>query len=728
MKIKAFKRLISLMLSALIIFAFASPAFAKIKQEVLTVGVPTDRCPIFYIDSETNEITGIGADLMRFAAYGAGYDVVFKEITEGSLTKALDNEEYDVIMPFASAIKSEAGKSIVLSDNLFQTPFTLVSEGKKELPPFTALKVGMLESQSGVAKTLRNRFPGMAVIMYPDMASCIKALRKNEVDALLQNSYVWNQVLQKPSYSNLVMHPSAMFSMDFRVAARESKKGREIINRLNGGISWITESRRSAITLDYSSRKLYKYTFADYLYQYRIIIIMGALLLAAFIIIAVQKRLAIKRKQEEEIQQLLDHDPLTGILSMDGFRKKVKELLKENPNAPYFLSYNNIRDFKYINDSMGREAGDELLKFWAKKSMENLSDDEAIGRITADRFAVLRSITNEENMRSDEMNVFAPVNNFFINRGKDIKVQICSGIYVLTPEDYVNIDVDHMLDMASVAESKIRQSRKENFAFYNPEQWQKGKQIADIINYLPSAIESGDIKVYYQPQVNYKTNEITGAEVLCRWEHSKLGWLIPSEFIPVLESTGLIINLDKYIWETVCKDLGRWNDMGIHRSASVNVSRSDIRENQSITEVFKNLIKKYNLSPDQLNIEITETAFVERPELLINTAKSLRAAGFSVEMDDFGSGYSSLNMLKDVPVDRIKLDFRFLTQSEDSEKSRIIISCVVDMVKKLGLELISEGVETTDQAEFLSSLGANEMQGYYFYKPMPTEEFEKLIF
>ena len=177
----------------------------------------------------------------------------------------------------------------------------------------------------------------------------------------------------------------------------------------------------------------------------------------------------------------------------------------------------------------------------------------------------------------------------------------------------------------------------------------------------------------------------------------------------------------------MCQDLRRWNEQGIRQSVSVNLSRCDVREGRDLAGHFQNLIRTYGLTPDQLRIEITETAYAENPDLLISTTETLRECGFKVEMDDFGSGYSSLNMLKEVPVNRIKLDLRFLTNKGDAEKARIIISHMIQMVRSLGMELIAEGVETVEQAGFLQSQGCTEMQGFLFYKPMTMHQFEKLF-
>jgi len=693
----------------------------------LVIGVPTDRCPIFYQDADTGEIEGIGADLMRAAAENAGYRVSLRKIKEATLKDALDSNEYDIVMPFGSAITSSAGKPTVVSENLFQTPFTLVTEESESIPRLNNLRVGMLRSLGGVAETVRELYPGMTISMYETMPQCVKALRDGDVDALLHNSYVWSYVLQKPSYSDLSVRPSTMFSMDFRAGTLDTPDGRMIIERLNNGIAEITDTRRQAVILDYTSRQLYRYDLSDYIYSYRWFLLALASLFILLIIFVARKLRAFRKAGEEQVRRMRDRDPLTGVLSMEGFRRRAEELLHAYPDAPYLISYNNIRNFKFVNDSYGRAAGDDLLRFWSARSVEFMTDEEAIGRTSADHFIVLRRINGMDQMSRDDRDIFEPIRSYFTSRGKETRLQICSGIYVLTAEDHQNIDVDRMLDYARVAEERVRNTRKDGYEFYNPDQWEKGRRVTDICGHLHNAMKSGEIKVWYQPQIDYGSGSIIGAEALCRWHHGKLGWLRPAEFIPILEESDLIFDLDSYIWDTVCRDLQRWNEQGETRCVSVNLSRGDLREDRNIPGHFYSLIQKYGLDPLQLRIEITESAYVEDPELLIRTTVKLREFGFNVEMDDFGSGYSSLNMLKEVPVDRIKLDLKFLTGTGDSEKGRIIVSHMVQMVHSLGMSMIAEGVENISQASFLESRGCFEMQGFFFYKPMPTEEFEAMM-
>ena len=721
------QELLKLLICAMLVLLLSAGALAEKDEEVITVGVPVDRCPVFYLDEDHGGIVGIGVDLMHLAAKKAGYKASFTAIQEETLKQALDNDAYDVLMPFGSAISSASGHPSIVSENLTQTPFTLVSESVGTLPRLNDLHVGMLQSLGGAAETVRQMYPGIDIYMFRDMPECVKALRTGKVDALLHNSYVWSYVLQKPSYSDLAVQPSAMFSMDFRAGALDTPKGREIIGRLNEGIAEITDSFRQAVVLDYTTRRLYRYDLLDYLDQYGLVIFLAILVVFFLIMVMVTRQRALRLEQEKKMLEMIDHDPLTGALSLNGFRKKVAELLNENPDVPYLLVYVNIKDFKYINDSIGMKAGDELLRFWTARTQETLSEKEALCRIADDHLAILRQSGGEEQVQSDDHKVIDAVRNYFIERGREIRVRVCGGVYVLTPEDYIHVDVDHMLDFARVAEKRVLDTRKDGYEFYNPEEWERGKKTSIIVSHLPVALRSGEIQVWYQPQVDFDTGAITGAEALCRWNHPTLGWIFPSDFIPILEEAGLIYDLDSFVWEKVCQDLQRWNEQGEHRSISVNLSRRDIQNGRNIPGQFHDLVRTHGLSADQLGIEITESAYVEDPELLIRTTIRLRELGFRVEMDDFGSGYSSLHMLKEVPVDRIKLDLHFLTGTGDLEKGRIIVSQVIQMVQQLGMSLIVEGVERESQAVFLQSRGCSEMQGFHFYRPVPVGELEEIF-
>lgn len=726
------RRLLPALLCALMVIGGAlAPAcvLAVGREDSLTVGIPADRCPIFYSDAETGEPVGIGVDLMRAVAEEAGYpSVTFEFISERNHKDALDNPGYDLVMPFGTPIDSTSGRHSVVSESLMQTPFTLViDEQRQKLPPLNSLRVGMLSSLSGVAESIKETYPGTEIAFYDTMEESVRALRSNEVDALLNNSYVWSYVLQKPAYSDLSVQPTTMVSMDFRIGTVDTPGGRETIARIDDGISRLSDTRRQAVILDYTSRRLYRYDMGDYVHEYGLAVALGIALLAAIVVIAVQKQRALHARHEKEMRSLVDHDELTGLLSLSGFKKRVTELLQANPDIPYILSYSNIRNFKYVNDTLGRDAGDALLLFWTAKVQEFLLDEDAIGRIDGDHIVILHRLLGEDRVTSDEKDIVEDVRDYFVRRGGGNRLQVCSGIYVLTPEDYREADIDQMIDFAREAERHVRDEQGDGIGFYNPKQWEQGRRAVDIVGHLPEALRNQEIQVWYQPQVNYETGEVIGAEALCRWNHATLGWVSPAEFIPLLEEANLVYDLDRYVWEGVCRDLARWNRQGSRRVVSINVSRHDIEANGRLPEYLHDCVLARGLSVDQLHIEITETAYMEHPETLITATREFRELGFQVEMDDFGSGYSSLNMLKEVPVDRVKLDLKFLSNAGDAERGRIIVNYVIQMVEALKMSLIAEGVENAVQAGFLESHGCHEMQGFFFHKPMSRDEFEVIL-
>lgn len=281
------------------ILVSACAASGEAADASLTVGVPADRCPIFYRDAKTGEIVGIGADLMRASAEAAGYSVTFKFIEEETLQDALDNDAYDLIMPADSAVTSSAGQPCVVSENLIQMPFTLVSTGSRGrgMPPLDQLKVAMLRSLSDVSETVRQLFPDIEITLYDTMDECAKALNAGEVDALLHSCYEWSYFLQKPAYARLTIQPYPMFNLDFRAAAPDTPDGRAIIERLNGGIANTPETLKQSVLLDYTTRRLYRFDISDLIFKYGLVMGLGALLFVSLVVIVILRIRSKRTKQ-----------------------------------------------------------------------------------------------------------------------------------------------------------------------------------------------------------------------------------------------------------------------------------------------------------------------------------------------------------------------------------------------------------------------------------------------
>lgn len=433
-------------------------------------------------------------------------------------------------------------------------------------------------------------------------------------------------------------------------------------------------------------------------------------------------------KLSEERFRLLNMDELTGCLNFEGFKEKARWLMMSNPHLNYEFWYCDIKQFKLINDAFGYDNGDKLLKQWFHSVEKCLDEFEAVGRVNADKQVVLAYTKEGEQVGERYGKVNVRLCDYLNVPGSSYEVEIAAGVYLTKPEQRTNPNINQMVDMAIAAQKTIKEQKGSNFAIYSEELWEQKKRVAKISRDLENAIAKGEISIWLQPQYNYATGEMVGAEALCRWFHSELGFISPGEFIPILERTGQILVLDRFVWEEACRCVRRWREEtpDLNIALSVNVSRMDIRE-IGFFSYMKNLVEKYELPPEMLRLEITESAYMDEPEQLIEAVKTLQNMGFTVEMDDFGSGYSSLNMLKEVPVDVVKLDMKFLSRNENNARGGNILSSVVRLSHSLELPVIAEGVETVEQANFLKNLGCNLMQGYWFAKPLPVSEFEQLL-
>ncbi|HKM28455.1 MAG TPA: EAL domain-containing protein [Anaerovoracaceae bacterium] len=433
--------------------------------------------------------------------------------------------------------------------------------------------------------------------------------------------------------------------------------------------------------------------------------------------------LEMRYKHQENILKVSEKDYLTGLLGVQAFHRKVREILDENPKTKYAIIRFDINRFKVYNDVRGTMAGDELLKCIAEALMERSDNIELAARLESDHFAIL--VKDEQTIMHEAERLLLEWPSQHTN---DFKISFAIGIYRITQP---SLDVAFMCDRALIAQNTIKSNHDTKLAYYDYTMRDSLLEEQQLISEMEKAIEEEQFVLYFQPQVNYEDGSLIGAEALVRWDHPTRGLLSPDLFIPLLEQNGMITMLDEYVWERCCRYIHDWvakhkEVRNLSVAMSVNVSRLDIYDSR-LCDKMKELVKKYDLEPSMISLEITESAYMENPTVLIDMVKELQSSGFSVEMDDFGSGYSSLNTLKDVYVDILKLDMKFLESGEDNARGGNIINSIIRMAPWLELPIIAEGVETKAQADYLKSLGCIYMQGYYFSRPMPADEFEELL-
>lgn len=424
------------------------------------------------------------------------------------------------------------------------------------------------------------------------------------------------------------------------------------------------------------------------------------------------KRLQGKELEDREILTSFTDDKNPGI-----FINRISRFQAKAPERQYAYIQFDIRKFRYINSTYGSDRGDEVLQYILDTLKMMCDDDHIYCRLSSDLFQVVTYYNSRE-----EILEFIENLDERLHRCGNIRFQMSYGVSVVpgTGTEYRRYG-----DEAGIARMYIKNSVLRNVAFYDETLDNSQTAAALIEEAEEEALRNGEFRVYLQPKYSYDKHKakIVGAEALVRWIASDNKVKSPAEFIPVFEKNGFILKLDQYMWENVCILLHRWLQEGKEPvPISVNVSRTYLGK-IDVVSYLKRLVEKYELPIGLLQVEITETA---ENEATIEYANAFKEAGFTLMMDDFGSGLSSLSMLKDTPFDVLKMDRLFLDECLENEHGKTIVSHVISMSGDLGLDIIAEGVETKEQADFLYDNGCQTSQGFYFSKPVPIEEFERL--
>ncbi len=420
------------------------------------------------------------------------------------------------------------------------------------------------------------------------------------------------------------------------------------------------------------------------------------------------------------MKTMAERDALTGIYNRANFLKETRLLIDRHPETVYVLIRININRFRLYNAFFGLEKGNALLRTMGNL-LAHLSRTEAYtyGRMESDIFCLCEPC-DKKRVREHIEGLQQSIDNISPN----YCIELSFGAYIIDERD---IDVEMMYARAATAARKIAENPANHFSLYDQSMSDQIYQQQLIMNDMQAAIDREEFIVYVQPKYNLIDGLPFGGEALVRWDHPGKGLISPGQFIPVFEQNGFIAKLDRYMWEKVCQMLHKWIEQG-HDPApiSVNMSRVSLN-NPHLVDVFNDLVTKYNVPPELMHLELTESAYMDNPVLMKQTIWELHEAGFVILMDDFGSGYSSLNTLKDINVDILKIDMKFLPTGEDDTRSEKILASVIRMAGWLGMPVVVEGVETTDQIQFLQGVGCGYVQGYYFAKPMPETDYEQLI-
>jgi diguanylate cyclase (GGDEF)-like protein len=428
-----------------------------------------------------------------------------------------------------------------------------------------------------------------------------------------------------------------------------------------------------------------------------------------------------------EMAHSAQHDFLTGLPNRMLFSDRVRQAITVAPRhakkvAVLFL---DLDGFKHINDSLGHSIGDKLLQSIAKRLVECVRGSDTVSRQGGDEFVVLLSEMEQSgDVAITARRMLESVSKPHSIDQHDLHVTTSIGLSIF-PDD--GMDAETLIKNADTAMYQAKENGRQSYQFFKPAMNVRAVQRQSIEESLRRALERNEFSVHYQPKINLRSGDITGAEALLRWTHPTRGPISPAEFIPVAEDCGLILPVGRWVLREACNQARAWADQGLALiSMAVNISAMEFRNDNFLEGIFT-ILEETGLSPGSLELELTESVLMKRAEATETILKSLRARGVQLAVDDFGTGYSSLSYLRKFSIDALKIDQSFVRQITSAPDETTIVTAVISMGRSLKLRVVAEGVETKEELAFLQAHQCEEAQGYYFSRPVGANEFAKLL-
>ena len=432
-------------------------------------------------------------------------------------------------------------------------------------------------------------------------------------------------------------------------------------------------------------------------------------------------------KADKEIEYMAYYDNLTGIPNRFLFKDRVENAISLAERNEKFISimFIDLDNFKSVNDTMGHDGGDYLLKEVSNGLSKRIRKTDTVARFGGDEFIILlNNIDNHNDISKIADSIMRLFSKPFIINGQEFFITASGGIatYPIDGEDS-----ESLVKNADTAMYEAKDNGKNQYSLCTPDMKNEVEKNMKLSNDLYRALERNELSIHYQPQIDLTSKEITGLEALLRWKHPEYGMISPVVFIPLAEKNGLINSIGKWVLKTACRQNKKWQDMGLaHIKMAVNLSGIQFI-NENIADDIEKILKESKLDPKYLELEITENIAIKETDFVIKVLERLKKIGVSIAIDDFGIEYSSLSRLKNLPIDKIKIDMEFIQGIEKSPKDQAITGVIINLAKSLGMNVLAEGVETAPQLDFLNQKMCDYVQGYYYYKPMPAEEVEKIL-
>ena len=686
----------------------------------IRVGYQDDYLAFCTEDKTTGELTGVLKDYLNLASDCIPNAHIDFEATAyptvDDAMKALEKGEVDCVFPanlsgyeaemmnvFMTPPLIDTGMYAVVrikDPNIFAEGRTVVAAVNKGNPNYDAF--------------LSKHFPSWEKKYYENTDECLKAVSEGGADCVIISNYRYNNIARKCE-KYLLTTLSIGVEMDYCFAV---KKGKTELYSILAKITNMVPNSSVDEALSYYITADAKMTLKDFLIDnLAIVLSIAGVVLLVILYLLIQNIKAVRIANR--LISATETDDLTGLYNRKYFFQYAERMHREHPDQPMDAIVLNIEQFHSINALHGRDLGDEVLRALGDEIHLIAEENHGIGgRFEADRFDIY--CHHMTDYRSVFERIQARLDKILPNAIIQLRMGVMPWQQKMEPEQ--------MFDRARTACKMARGHYKEHLIIYDETVSERESYEQRLIHDLRHALDAEEFEVYYQPKYDIQAEppKLVSAEALIRWKHPEFGMIPPGDFIPLFEKNGQIGLLDKYVWAKVAEQIKAWKDRyGITFPVSVNLSRIDVFDPQ-LEETLESILAKNQLNHEAFKLEVTESAYTENADQVIQVVGNLRKKGYEVEMDDFGTGYSSLNMLSAMPIDVLKMDQTFIRNIETDEKDKQLVALILGIAKNLKLLVIAEGVETEAQLEELKKQGCELVQGYYFSRPLPAMEFERI--
>lgn len=689
----------------------------------IRVGYKDGYLPFCSMDETTQSLTGALSDFLRFAKdceRNAQLDFesrAFDTMEEALL--ALKNNEVDCLFPINLSAYDGEKFGVVITDPYVETEMyaAVRTADRQGVSRDNDMTVAILNGSPNFDTFLMDYFPDWKAIHYDDSAACFRAVGTEAADCVLISNYRLNRTNALcEKYRLATLSTGEVMDLAFAVR-REDDCLYSILSKI---CRLMPDSMVNSSLTNYSFLDN-RVTFREFMEDNLAVVMSVVAAVAILIIVLLLRNIRSERRvnREKQLISVVELDNLTKLYNRNFFFEYANRMHRKNPEPQMDAIVMNIEQFHTVNELHGRDFGDQVLESLGEEIRAFLDNTEGIGgRFEGDRFDIFCS--QQENYQTLLESFQSRIRNMFPNASIRLRMGVAPW--------QEHVEPMQLFDRARAASSLIRGTEK-HLMVYDQDMRVREDLNHRLLNDFDRALREHEFQIFFQSKVDIQSEPpvFNSAEALVRWQHPDLGMIPPNDFIPLFEANGQITEIDKYVWEETARQISEWrNKYGVTIPVSVNLSRVDALD-PNLEQTLDDLLEKYRLDRGTLHLEVTESAYTEDADQLSRVIQRLRAKGYKVEMDDFGSGYSSLNMLSSIPIDILKMDMAFVQNMEHDVKDARLVELILDIANSLRVPVVAEGVETENQVRLLKKMGCALVQGYYFSQPLPADEFEKAV-